>query len=155
MAESKKYILFKLHEQIFAVNVQQIISIERMQTITEVPRTSEFIKGVTKLRGETTPVIDLRERLLLNKLEETDNTRILVVHVNEMQIGMVVDAATEVIDIEEEMIEEPPKLVGKVRNTFLKGVAKVDERLLLILQLEQIINFEETNELKEVLEEEN
>lgn len=152
MAEMTKYIVFKLKEQSFGVNVQQVISIERLQQITEVPRTSAFIKGVTELRGETTPVIDLKERLHFDETENTDDTRILVVSVQEMQIGLIVDAATEVKDIADDAIQQAPKLVGGIRDTFLRGVAKVDENLLILLDLEKIIDLEETNELLEVAE---
>lgn len=151
MAEPIKYILFKLRDQTFAVEVQQIISIERMQHITNVPRTSEFLKGVTEIRGETTAVIDLKERLQMTKVEHTDDTRILVVKIDEMQVGLIVDAATEVKDIESGNIEVPPQIISGIRDTFLQGVAKVNEELILILELEKILDFDETNELKEVL----
>jgi len=152
MAEMTKYIVFKLREQSFGVNVQQVISIERLQLITQVPRTSAFIKGVTELRGETTPIIDLKERLLLDETENTDDSRILVVSVQDMQVGLIVDAATEVKDISDEDIQPAPKLVGGIRDTFLRGVAKVDDNLLILLDLEKIVDLEETNELLEVVE---
>lgn len=152
MAEPTKYILFKLRDQTFAVEVQQVISIERMQHITSVPRTSEFLKGVTEIRSETTAIIDLKERLQMTKVEHTDDTRILVVMIDEMQVGLIVDAATEVKDIENENIEVPPQIISGIRDTFLYGVAKVNEELILILDLEKILDFEETNEIKEVLE---
>ncbi|MBP2078874.1 chemotaxis protein CheW [Oceanobacillus polygoni] len=155
MAEATKYIVFKLNNQSFGVDVKQVISIERLQEITEVPRTSEFIKGVTELRGETTPVIDLKERLMLADTEITNNTRILVVSIQAMQIGLIVDAATEVKDIEDNQIQAAPKLIAGVHETFLKGVAKIDNHLLILLDLEQIVNLSETNELQEAVMEEN
>ncbi|MFC4023886.1 chemotaxis protein CheW [Oceanobacillus longus] len=151
MEEITKFIVFKLKEQSFGVNIQQVISIERVQDITEVPRTSEFIKGVTGLRGETTPIIDLKERLLIAETETTDDSRILVVSVQDMQVGLIVDAATEVMDIDHEMIQAAPRLVGGVKDTFIKGVAKVDSHLLILLDLDRIVDFEETNELREVV----
>lgn len=151
MAEITKYIVFKLKQQSFGVNVQQVISIERLQKITEVPRTSAFIKGVTELRGETTPIIDLRERLELGDLTTTDDSRILVVTVQKMQVGMIVDAATEVKDIDQDNIQSPPKFIAGVSDNFLQGVAKLDDHLLIILDLERIVDFEETNELQEIV----
>lgn len=151
MAEPIKYILFKLVDQTFAVEVQQVISIERLQHITAVPRTSAFIKGVTEIRGETTAIIDLKERLQMPAVENTNETRILVVTIEGMQVGLIVDAATEVKDIAQEDLEAAPQLISGIRDTFLHGVAKIDERLILILDLEKILDFEETNELKEAL----
>lgn len=152
MAESEKYILFELNGQTFAVEVQQVISIERMQAITPVPRTKEFIKGVTEIRNETTAIIDLRERLDLPQTETTNDTRILVVKIGEIQVGLIVDAATEVKDIAGEQLEAAPPLIAGIRDTFLRGVAKVNEGLILVLDMSMILNLEETNELKEVLQ---
>ena len=151
MTKATKYILFRLNEQTFAVEVQQVISIERLQHITFVPRTSDFIKGVTEIRGQTTAIIDLKERLDLKAVEETNETRILVIQLENMQVGLIVDAATEVKDIETDRIEAAPQIISGIRDTFLDGVAKLDERLVLILDLERILDLEETNELKEVL----
>ncbi|MHA6252399.1 chemotaxis protein CheW [Oceanobacillus sp. CAU 1775] len=151
MTNPIKYILFELAEQTFAVEVQQIISIEKMQHITSVPRTSDFIKGVTEIRNQTTGIIDLKERLHMTPTEQTDHTRILVISLEDVQVGLIVDAATEVKDIESEFIEAAPPLISGVRDTFLKGVAKVDDRLILILDIERILDLEETNEIKEVL----
>ena len=154
MADATKYIVFKLKDQSFGVNVQQVISIERVQEITQVPRTSDFIKGLMELRGETTPIIDLKERLQLAETNTTDESRILVVSVMDMQVGLIVDEATEVKDVDQTMIHPAPKLVAGVHNTFLKGVAKIDGNLLILLDLERIIDLEETNELHEVFVEE-
>ncbi|WP_405100286.1 chemotaxis protein CheW [Oceanobacillus sp. FSL H7-0719] len=151
MAEPTKYILFKLNDQTFAVEVQQVISIERLQHITAVPRTSAFIKGVTEIRGETTAIVDLKERLQMPAAESTSDTRILVVIIENVQVGLIVDAATEVKDIEQAYLEAAPQIISGIRDTFLHGVAKIDERLILVLDLEKILDFEETNELKEVL----
>ncbi|RKQ35601.1 chemotaxis protein CheW [Oceanobacillus halophilus] len=152
MAELTKHIIFKLIDQPYGVDVNQIISIERLQDITEVPRTSDFIKGITYIRGETTPIIDLKERLLLDQADPTENSRILVVNINNMQIGLIVDAATEVKDIDQDMIKPAPPIIGGVKETFVKGVANLEEGLLILLDLEMIIDPNETNELKEVIE---
>lgn len=111
--EITKFIVLKLKEQSYGVNVQQILSIERLIEITEVPRSSPFIKGVINLRGETTPVIDLKERLQIDGAEQTDDTRILIVKLDDVQVGLIVDSATEVIDIDPAIIEPAPKKIGR------------------------------------------
>ncbi|AXI10045.1 chemotaxis protein CheW [Oceanobacillus sp. 143] len=153
MAEVNKYILFKLKNQTFGVEVSQVISIERLQEITGVPRTSEFIKGVTYIREQTTPIIDLRERLLMDEAKPTDDTRILVVSINSMQLGLIVDAATEVKDIDQSVIDPAPEIIGGVKETFIRGVARLENGLLILLELESIIDPYETNELLEVVSE--
>lgn len=153
MGEVIKYILFKLKEQKFGVEVAQVISIERLQEITEVPRTSEFIKGVTYIREKTTPVIDLRERLLMEKAKPTEHTRILVVNIRSMQIGLIVDSATEVKDIDASRIDPAPEIIGGVKETFISGVARLEDELLILLALDSIIDSNETNELLEVVAE--
>lgn len=149
--ETDKHILFNLEEQTFAVHVQQIISIERSLELTQIPKTPKFMKGVTELRGVMTPIIDLRERMELGDVENSDQTRILVVQVDEMQIGMLVDQATEVKDVPASLIKQPPKLVGQIKDTFLLGVATIDDELILLLDLEQVIQFAEKKELEEAL----
>lgn len=148
-----KVIVFTLKEQRFGVNVQQVVSIEKLQKITEVPRTSDFIKGVIHLRGETIPIIDLKERLQITKTETTDDNRILIVQVDDVQVGLIVDSATDVLDINTESIEPAPKMIGGVHETYLHGVANLDKELLILLDLERILDLEETNEVKEVIEE--
>lgn len=153
MEEITKFIVVKLKEQSYGVDVQQVLSIERLQKITVVPRTSEFIKGVIQIRGEMTPIIDLKERLLIGETEPTDDNRILIIHIDDVQVGLIVDVATEVIDIDTEVIEPAPRIIGGVQDTFLKGVAKLDKELLILLDIERILDLNETNEVREVIEE--
>lgn len=150
MAEISKYVLFKLRDQLFAVDVFQVISIERVHEITNVPRTSRFIKGVATIRDVTTPIIDLKERLLMTETDITENSRILVVNIKGMQIGLIVDAASTVLDIEYTTVEPAPKIIGGVEETYTKGIAKLDEGLLIILDLDSIINEDESKELQKV-----
>lgn len=154
MEELSKVIIFQLKEQSYGVDIQQVRSIERLQQITEVPGTPSFIKGVMHLRGETTPVIDLKERLDFDKTEDQNyqaTTRILLVHVDTVQVGLIVDAATDVIDINTKAIESAPKIIGSIHEAFLKGVAKLENELLILLDLECILNFEEANEIREIV----
>ncbi|MFD2044945.1 chemotaxis protein CheW [Ornithinibacillus salinisoli] len=153
MENYMKVIVFTLKEQRFGVNVQQVLSIEKLQEITKVPRTSDFIKGVINLRGETIPIIDLKERLHITETEMTNENRILIVNVEDVQVGLIVDSATDVIDIATELVEPAPKMIGGVHEVYLKGVAKLENELLILLDLEQIIDLEETTEVKEVVEE--
>lgn len=147
MEQLSKFIVFQMKEQSFGVDIKQVRSIEKMQHVTEVPKTSDFIKGVVSLRGEVTPVIDLKERLQLGQTVLAESTRVLIVHANNVQVGLIVDSATDVIDIDQDAIEPAPQLIGGVDSAFLKGVAKLVNELLILLDLEHILNLEEIHEV--------
>lgn len=152
MEELVKVIVFQLKGQQYGVDIQQIRSIERMQDVTAVPGTSDFIKGVINLRGEITPIVDLKERLQIEVSNYTDETRILIIEVNNVQVGLIVDTATDVMDIDPTVIEAPPKVIGGVNEAFIKGVAKLGNDLLILLDFERILNLEEVNEVQGVVE---
>ncbi|MEN2464552.1 chemotaxis protein CheW [Ornithinibacillus sp. FSL M8-0202] len=146
----KKVIVFQLKDEEFAVSVQQIGSIERIQTITRVPNTAHFVKGVINLRGVVTPIIDLRSRLGIEEAEYTESTRIIIVNLEDMEVGLIVDAANDVIDISTETIEPAPEVIGAVNADYIEGVAKLENRLLILLDLRKVLTNEEINELKNV-----
>ncbi|WP_186578196.1 chemotaxis protein CheW [Aquibacillus kalidii] len=151
MDHFSKTIIFKLNTQEYGANIEQIRSIERLQEIVEMPRTSDFIKGIINMRGQITPIIDLKTRLGLGETVHTENTRILIASIDDIQVGLIVDAATDVIDIDSSVIDEAPQSVNGVDSKYLKGVAKLEERLLLILNLEQVLSNQEISQVKEVV----
>src|SRR5690625_4971286 len=153
MSEISKVIVFQLKNQQYGVDIQQIRSIEKLQNITQVPNTSDFIKGVINLRGEVIAIIDLRERLNISVTDITDQTRILIVSVNGVQIGLIVDSATDVLDVNPASIDPSPEIVGDIDVTFVKGVAKLENKLLILLDLARVLSFQEIDEVKEVIEE--
>lgn len=148
MENTIKVIVFQLHNEQYGVNIQQVRSIEKLQNVTPVPGTADFIKGVINLRGDITPIIDLKDRLQIGKTEYTDHTRVLIINIESIQMGLIVDNATDVLDIEESIIDAPPEVIGGVTEEYLSGVAKIDDRLLILLDLERILNFQELNEVE-------
>ncbi|MBP1949146.1 chemotaxis protein CheW [Virgibacillus litoralis] len=146
----RKVIIFQLNDEEYAVSVQQVGSIERIQPITRVPQTADFVKGVINLRGVVTPIIDLRVRFGLKETEFTESSRIIIVYLDEMEVGLIVDAANDVIDIPEDTIEPAPEVIGSVDVDYIDGVAKLDNRLLILLNLQKVLTKEEINELKSV-----
>jgi purine-binding chemotaxis protein CheW len=143
IVEEIKVIVFRLVDEEYGVEVSQVRSIEKMQSITRVPRTPSFVKGVINLRGVVTPIIDLKTRFSLGEEEYTDATRIIIVAVDDMEVGLIVDAANDVIDIATSSIEPPPGVVGGITATYLRGVAKLDDRLLILLNLDKVLSNEE------------
>ena len=147
MENYSKVIVVTLNNQRYGINVQQILSIEKNQEITRVPGTSEFIKGVINLRGETIPVINLKERLHSEMSEPTNQSRILIIQVNDVIVGLIVDSATDVLDIETGTIERASDMVGMVNEKYIDGIAKREEELLILLNIEMILNLEESKEV--------
>ncbi|GAB3794763.1 chemotaxis protein CheW [Virgibacillus kimchii] len=145
-----KVIVFQLEEEEYAVSVQQVGSIERIQPITRVPQTEAFVKGVINLRGVITPVIDIRVRFGLKEKDYTESTRIIIVYLDDMEVGLIVDSANDVLDIPENTIEPAPEVIGAVNTDYIEGVAKIDDRLLILLDLQKVLTPDEMNELKTV-----
>lgn len=154
--QTMKFIIFKLNNQSFGVNVQQVISIERLTPLTKVPGTADFIKGIMQLRGEITPVLDLKERLSMEQgVAATEDNRIIMINVNDIQIGLVVDEATEVMDIDSSAIEPPSEFIRGVEQEYIKGIAKIDQRLLILLDLEKVVNPSEMGHMERAVKGEN
>lgn len=151
MSEEIKVIVFALGDEEYGVEVERVKTIERMQPMTRVPKTPEFIKGVINLRGVVTPVLDLRGRFGLPETEYTDDTRIIIVSVKDIEVGMIVDMANDVIDVDSDKIDDPPEAVGGIKAKYLRGVAKIgDHRLLVLLNLEEVLNKNEIVQLEEL-----
>ncbi|MCG7334030.1 chemotaxis protein CheW [Sporosarcina sp. ACRSM] len=134
-----KVIVFQLIDKEYAIGVDVVQSIEKLLTITRVPKTPSYVKGVLNLRGVVTPIVDLRDRFGLEVKEMDENTRIIIVTLPEFEVGLIVDAANDVIDIPVGSIEPQPEVVGTVESEFISGVAKVDKRLLVMLNLEKVL----------------
>lgn len=147
-----KAIVFQLKDEEYGVDVHQVKSIERIQEITRVPRTPSFVKGVINLRGVVTPIINLRSRFDIEEAEYTEDTRIVIVHANDLEVGMIVDSANDVIDVPGNAVEPAPSVVGGIDAEYLDGVAKLERRLLILLNLEKVLNPEEIIALRKVKE---
>lgn len=132
-------VAFKLGREEYSVSILQVQEIKRITEITRVPHTPDYIKGVINLRGSVLPVIDLKKRLNLPQQASTEDTRIIIVKVDELSVGMIVDAVSEVMTINQENIDSPDVVVGSVASNYLSGVGKLDNRLLILLNLEEII----------------
>lgn len=132
-------VIFKLGREEYGVSILQVQEIKRITDITRVPNTPDYIKGVINLRGSVLPVIDLKNRLNLPQQTSTEDTRIIIVKVEELSIGMVVDAVSEVLTISQQHVDSPEVVAGSVSANYLSGVGKLEDRLLILLNLEAII----------------
>lgn len=139
VGKEMKVVVFQLMDKEYAVGVDVVESIEKIITITRVPNTPTYIKGVINLRGVVTPIVDLRERFGMEPKPLDDSTRIIIVSLEEFEVGLIVDAANDVIDIPVDSIEPQPIVVGSIISEFISGVAKVDKRLLVMLNLDNVV----------------
>ncbi|WP_226035976.1 chemotaxis protein CheW [Aquibacillus saliphilus] len=153
MADFAKIIIFQLNNQEYGTEINQVRSIERFQNLIELPQSPDFIKGIINLRGEIIPIIDLKKRLNIKNTEPTDQTRVLITAVNEVQVGIIVDAATDVIDIDPNVIEPTPKFIGgSDQAKFIKAVAKLNDRLILLSDFNYSLDLETLNEILDVID---
>jgi len=134
-------VIFNLGMEEFGVDIMKVQEIIRLPEITRIPRSPDYIKGVINLRGKIIVVMDLDKRFGLPSKEITDETRIIVVDVDGTIIGMVVDSVSEVIRLLNTNVDPTPDIINqKINADYLKGVGKIDERLLILLNLDSIIN---------------
>jgi len=136
---NKQMVVFKLLNEDLAIEVSSVESIIKYQTITKVPHAPEYVVGITNLRGNIVPVVDLKKRLNMDQSDQSSDTRIIVALLQESKIGMVVDAVTQVIEIEESQIEETPDMTMSVDTNYLKGIVKIEDNLILLLDLEKVL----------------
>lgn len=137
-SETVKVIAFQLVDKEYALPVHQVYSIEKLMHITRVPGTVPFVKGVINLRGVVTPIIDLRSRFGLSDDQYDDSTRIIIASLDDIEVGLIVDGANDVLDIPVEAIEPQPEVVGSLGDEYITGVAKLEKRLLIMLSLQKI-----------------
>jgi len=133
-------VVFDLANEHYGVAIAAVESIIKLQAITTVPHAPRFVEGVTNLRGKVLPVIDLRKRFGLAPQSPTKNTRIIVVEAQGMTVGVVVDGVNEVLRVNAEAIEPPSPLVTTLESTFITGIAKVAERLVILLDLGKVLS---------------
>ena len=137
--ENLQVVAFKLRNEEYGVSILNVQEIRNLTDITRVPFAQEFIKGVINLRGSVLPVIDLKQRLGLEETPYTDDTRIVTVTIDDLHVGMLVDAVTEVLTLTAKPIDAKKAVNGKELTKFLSGIGNIDGRLIIMLNLEEII----------------
>ncbi len=145
-------VVFNLAEENYGVDINAVEGIIKMQAITKVPKAPAFVEGITNLRGEVLPVIDLRKRFGLPTTEPDKETRIIHVEMDDLRVGMLVDAVTEVLRVAEDDIEAPSPMVATVDSAFITGIAKVEERLIILVDLGKVLSTEEQANLQTLRE---
>lgn len=152
-SQEGKFLTFSLGGEEYGIEIKYVTEIIGIQTITELPDTPDYVKGVINLRGKVVPVIDVRLRFNIEALDYHDRTCIIVVDMNRMVVGLIVDAVSEVIDIPSPQIEAPPKVTNRPANAYIKGFGKVGGEVKILLDSTKLLFDSDVESLSEAVNE--
>lgn len=137
--DERQLVVFQLGAEFYGVDIARVHEIIRLQTITRVPRAPAFVEGVINLRGKVIPVVDLRRRFGLESSEHTRASRIVVVEIGDNVVGVIVDGVSEVLRVTGASIEPPSPVVAGIESEYIYGIAKLDDRLVILLDLDRVL----------------
>jgi len=146
-----RYLTFSLGDESYGIEIKYVTEIIGIQTITVIPELPEYVKGVINLRGKIIPVMDVRLRFKKEPREYNDRTCVIVVDINDISIGLIVDSVAEVLTIPEEDMVEPPKMNRSFSNRYIKNIGKVGNSVKLLLDCEKLLTEDELEDLSEAL----
>lgn len=148
--ESSKFLTFQLQDEEYGLEILKVKEILRLLDITSVPQTPDYVRGVVNLRGQVIPVVDLRLKFGMNEVEDSKRTCIIVVDVNGVMMGIVVDTVSEVMDISGESIEETPSFGTKLNTDYILGMGKVQGGVKILLDIDKVLTSDEMKQLSKV-----
>ena len=145
-----KFLTFLLGKEVYAIEIKFVIEMIGIQPITEVPELPEYVKGIINLRGKIVPVMDVRLRFRKEPKEYNDRTCIIVVEVENILLGLIVDNISEVISIPDEEIVPPPEINKGAENKYIKGIGKVGNNVKLILDCQKLMNDKDVESISQI-----
>ncbi|HAR94539.1 MAG TPA: chemotaxis protein CheW [Deltaproteobacteria bacterium] len=137
-SEVVQLVTFNLGGEEFGIDILSVQEINRMTDITKIPNAPDYVEGAINLRGSTIPIVDLRRRLGFEAGATGESTRIVVVELNESVMGFIVDSVSSVLRIPTNTIEPPPSVISHMESQYIKGVGKLDERLIILLDIQRL-----------------
>jgi purine-binding chemotaxis protein CheW len=144
ITETTQYLTFKLEDELFALDIDKVREVLDFTTITKVPQTPDYMRGVINLRGSVVPVVDLRLKFGMEIAEKTVNTCVIIVEVDlegeKVVMGAMADAVQEVLDLEPDQIEPAPRIGTKLNTDFIKGMGKHGEQFIIILDIDKVFS---------------
>lgn len=147
MTETTQFLTFKLGDEVFALDITKVREVLDFTTVTKVPRTPEFMRGVLNLRGSVVPVVDLRLKFGMTRTESSVNTCVIIAEVavdgDTTVLGCLADSVQEVLDLEPGSIAPAPRIGTKLRTEFIKGMGKRADRFIILLDIDQVFSVEE------------
>jgi purine-binding chemotaxis protein CheW len=152
--DMNQYLTFKLQDEVFGLAIGKVREVLDFTTVTKVPRTPDYMRGVINLRGSVVPVVDLHLKFGLEQAEKTVNTCIIIVEINmggEITIlGALADSVQEVVELEPEQIEPAPKIGTKLNTEFIKGMGKRDEEFIILLDIDKVFSTDEISQVQQM-----
>jgi len=146
-----QYVVFKLGKGEFGIDIMNVKEISSYEESISLPNTPSFIEGVINYRGNVIPIINLKKRLALGEFEVTKDTRIIVINLDEKEIGFIVDEASQTLRVNDEQIDPAPSFISGVDKKYITGVGKLDEkRLLILIDLKKILSADEIEEIQKL-----
>ncbi|RKD27568.1 purine-binding chemotaxis protein CheW [Caminicella sporogenes DSM 14501] len=149
MAENQ-YVIFKLGNEEYGVDIMKVKEISEFKESIKVPNAPYFVDGIINLRGEIIPIINLKKRFNIESQGINSDTRIIVINIRNKNVGFVVDEASQVLRIDEKDIESAPDIIVGVDRQYITGVGKIDDKIVILLDLEKILSDEEKEKLEEM-----
>jgi purine-binding chemotaxis protein CheW len=153
ITETTQFLTFKLADEVFALDISKVREVLDFTTVTKVPRTPEFMRGVINLRGSVVPVVDLRLKFGMTRTESSVNTCIIITEVmvagDTTILGALADSVQEVLDLEPGSIAPPPRIGTKLKTEFIKGMGKRDDRFIIILDIDKVFSSDELSLVKQ------
>jgi len=147
IGETSQYLTFRLAEEVFALEIGKVREVLDFTEVTQVPQTPEYMRGVINLRGNVVPVVDLRLKFGMSTTQKTVNTCVIITEVvldgEATVLGAMADSVQEVLDLEPEQIEPPPRIGTRLNTVFIKGMGKHNERFIMILNIDQVFSSED------------
>lgn len=147
----RQFVKFLVGNEVFGVDINQTREIIKLQEMLKVPNTPPYIEGLINLRGKVLTIFNLRKRLGFPESEFDENCKIIIVNYNDMDIGFTVDLVSEILRVPESSVENTPPSVSGIDNRFLSGVAKVNDKLILLLDLKNVLTPDEEEKIKKFI----
>lgn len=136
---NNQYVIFKLEKENYGIPINYVETIEKVTEITRVPNAPYYVKGVINLRGEVVPVLDLRKRFQFPEMVLGDESRIIILSVDEVIVGILVDSSSEVLTIENESIDHTSNLINTFEDDYINGIGKVQERMIILVDVLKVL----------------
>lgn len=150
--ERVQLVVFRLGSEEYGVDIHQVREIIRVPSITRVPRAKDFIEGIFNLRGGVIPVLNLRRRLGFADVDVSEDERVVVAEIGEHIVGMRVDGVSEVLGVERSQVAPPSPYIVSVDSEYISGIVKLDDRLIILLDLDRVLSVEELSHVGEVVD---
>ena len=141
--DSLQIVSFKVGEEDYGIPIRDIQRVIRLPNITHLPQTPDFLRGIINLEGEVVPIIDMHERFEMETEEYNKSTRVIIVRMKDKDVGMIVDSVSQVQVVAQENIEEVGDFISGISKNYIQGIAKVDEKMIILLKIEKILSTKE------------